>query len=146
MISECDAGFDVDVTQSTKPTSLLTALVRMPLKSEWDPGRPHIWGRLFFKQTPAWAMRLHIAAEEHAKTYINRSSEVVPFCISKVFYVTSLRQTVFHKDMLALTQAVQAGWWAPGKLPAKAGWDRRKMEGVKQETSDGMADTHRQTY
>lgn len=73
---------------------------------EWMRSRTasYLGQTVFFKQKPAWATRLHIAAEEHAKTYINRSSEVVPFCISdcQVFYVTSLRQTVFHKDVLAL--------------------------------------------
>lgn len=103
-------------------------------------------------------MRLLIAAEEHAKTYINGSSDIVPFCISdcQVFYVTALRPIVFHKEVLELThthsrtptQAVQAGWQVPGNVPVKARWEScRKMEEVKRERSgDGMAGTHRQTY
>lgn len=108
----------------------------------------HLSGRLFRTELDlgqsvcSMPTRLHIAAEEHANTYINGSSDVAPFCISdcQVFYVTALRHIVFHKAVFefshthARTQAAQAGWQAPGTPPVKAGWQSsRKMEEVKRE-------------
>lgn len=138
-------------SRQNTPTNLRTALVRM-----WSWMASYLGPTVLFKPKPAWATWLHIAAEEHAKTYINRSSDVAPFCVSdgQVIYVSALRRTVFHKESASWTlththtQAVQAGWRAPGRLPMNSGWESgRKMEGVKRERSgDGIADTHRQTY
>lgn len=91
--------------QSTKHTNQPTHCTSQDAFLEWMRSwmASYLGQTVLFKSKPAWAARLHIAAAEHAKTYINGSSDVVPFCISdrQVFYVTALRRPVFHKEVLS---------------------------------------------